>query len=137
MDALVVPTDPSEPVRVINLNAGNDQLKNLQREVGGLIDIVEYTECDLVINDEGRINGSHVRVTHFVLNDSTMAKVGRAWEGAVIYGDVVITGGPDLRVIRLRQSGDDRLLLIAGTVTQCGGGLGRAQRGVAPDHLGP
>jgi hypothetical protein len=41
MDALVVPTDPSEPVRVINLNAGNDQLKNLQREVGGLIDIVE------------------------------------------------------------------------------------------------
>lgn len=77
MDALVVPTDPSEPVRVINLNAGNDQLKNLQREVGGLIDIVEYTECDLVINDEGRINGSHVRVTHFVLNDSTMAKVGR------------------------------------------------------------
>jgi Domain of unknown function (DUF3846) len=96
MDALVVPTDPSEPVRVINLNAGNDQL-NLQREVGGLIDIVEYTECDLVIKDEGRINGSpvNVRVTHFVLNDSTMAKVGRAWEGAVIYGDVVITGGPD------------------------------------------
>jgi hypothetical protein len=36
-----------------------------------------------------------VRVTHFVLNDSTMAKEGRAWEGAVIYGDVVISGGPD------------------------------------------
>jgi hypothetical protein len=97
MDALVVPADPEEPLRVIDLNAGNDQLKNLQREVGGLIDIVEHKECDLVINDEGRINGSpvNVRVTHFVLNDSIMAKEGRAWEGAVIYGDVVITGGPD------------------------------------------
>jgi hypothetical protein len=29
-----------------------------------------------------------------VLHDSAMAKEGRAWEGAVIYGDVVITGPP-------------------------------------------
>jgi hypothetical protein len=36
----------------------------------------------------------NVRISHFVLNDSTMAKEGRAWEGAVIYGDVVITGPP-------------------------------------------
>jgi primosomal replication protein N len=53
--------------------------------------------CDLVINEEGRINGSpvNVRVTHFVLHHSTMPKEGRAWEGAVIYGDVMITGGPE------------------------------------------
>jgi hypothetical protein len=96
MDALVVPADPKEPVRVIDLNAGRDQVKNLQKEVGGVFDIVGHRECDLVINDEGRINGSHVnvRISHFVLNDSTMAKEGRAWEGAVIYGDVVITGPP-------------------------------------------
>jgi hypothetical protein len=96
MDALVVPADPKEPVRVIDLNAGGDQLKNLQREVDGLIDMVGHRECDLVINDEGRINGSpvNVRVTHWILQDSTMAKEGRAWEGAVIYGDVVITGPP-------------------------------------------
>jgi Domain of unknown function (DUF3846) len=96
MDALVVPADPQEPVRVIDLDAGGDQVKNLQKEVGGVFDIVGHRECDLVINDEGRINGSpvNVRISHFVLNDSTMAKEGRAWEGAVIYGDVVITGPP-------------------------------------------
>jgi Domain of unknown function (DUF3846) len=96
LDALVVPADPQEPVRVIDLDAGSDQVKNLQKEVGGVFDIVGHRECDLVINDVGRIDGSpvNVRVTHFVLNDSTMAKEGRAWEGAVIYGDVVITGPP-------------------------------------------
>jgi Domain of unknown function (DUF3846) len=96
MDTLVVPADPQEPVRVIDLNADGDQLKNLQREVGGLIDIVGHRECDLVINDEGRINDSpvNVRVTHWVLQDSTLAKEGRAYEWSVIYGDVVITGPP-------------------------------------------
>jgi hypothetical protein len=76
MDALVVPADPQEPVRVIDLEAGGDQVKNMQREVGGVFDIVAHRECDLVINDEGRINGSpvNVRISHFVLNDSTMAK---------------------------------------------------------------
>jgi hypothetical protein len=51
MDALVVPADPREPVRVIDLNADGDQLRNLQREVGGLIDIVSHREADIVIND--------------------------------------------------------------------------------------
>ena len=60
MDALVVPADPQEPVRVIDLDADGDQLKNLPREVGGLIDIVAHREADIVINDEGRINGSPV-----------------------------------------------------------------------------
>jgi hypothetical protein len=61
-----------------------------------LIDIVGHRECDLVINDEGRINDSpvNVRVTHWVLQDSTLAKEGRAYEWSVIYGDVVITGPP-------------------------------------------
>jgi hypothetical protein len=97
MDALVVPADPREPVRVIDLDAGGDQVKNLQSELGGVFDIVGHKECDLVINDEGRIDGSpeNVRVTHWILQDSTMAKEGRAWEGAVIYGDVVITGPPE------------------------------------------
>jgi Domain of unknown function (DUF3846) len=96
MDALAVPADPQQPVRVIDLDAGGDQVKNLQKEVGGVFDIVGHRECDLVINDEGRINGSPVnlRVTHWILQDSTMANEGRAWEGAVIYGDVVITGPP-------------------------------------------
>jgi hypothetical protein len=96
MDALVVPADPQEPVRVVDLDAGGDQVNNLQREVGGVFDIVAHRECDLVINDEGRINGSpsERQDQPLVLNDSTMAKEGRAWEGAVIYGDVVITGPP-------------------------------------------
>src|SRR5687767_10449999 len=96
MDALVVPADPQEPVRVIDLHAAGDEVKNLQREVGGVFDIVGHRECDLVINDTGRIDRSpvNVRISHWVLNDSALAKQGRAWEGAVIYGDVVITGPP-------------------------------------------
>jgi Domain of unknown function (DUF3846) len=96
MDALVVPADPKEPVRVIDLHAGGDEVRNLQREVGGVFDIVGHRECDLVINDTGRIDGSpvNVRISHWVLHDSALAKDGRAWEGAVIYGDVVITGPP-------------------------------------------
>jgi hypothetical protein len=60
MNALVIPADPQEPVRMIDLDAGSDQVKNLQKEVGGVLDIVGHMECDLVINDEGRINGSPV-----------------------------------------------------------------------------
>jgi Domain of unknown function (DUF3846) len=76
MDALVVPADPQEPVRVIDLNAGGDQVKNLQKELGGVFDIVGHKECDLVINDEGRIDGSpvNVRVTHWILQNSTMGR---------------------------------------------------------------
>jgi hypothetical protein len=51
MDAVVVPADPRERVRVIDLDAGGDQVKNLQREVRGVFDIVGQRECDLVIND--------------------------------------------------------------------------------------
>jgi hypothetical protein len=72
-------------------------LANLQQNVGGLIDVVAHREGDFWINDEGRINGSpvNVRVTNWVLNDSALAKQGRAGEWSVIFGDVVITGGPD------------------------------------------
>jgi hypothetical protein len=47
---------------MIDLDAGGDQVKNLQKEVGGVFDIVGHRECDLVINDEGRINASPVNV---------------------------------------------------------------------------
>jgi hypothetical protein len=55
---------------VVGLNAGKRSLDNLQ--VSGLIDIVAYRECGIVINDEGRINESpvNVRVSHWVLRDS-------------------------------------------------------------------
>jgi hypothetical protein len=68
-------------VRVIDLHAGGDELTNLQKEVAGFIDIVAHVagfidivahkEADIVINDEGRINGSpvNVRVTHWILQD--------------------------------------------------------------------
>jgi len=97
MDALVVPAHPTEHVRVIDLNAGGDQLTDLQREVGGLIDIVAHKEADIVVNDEGRINDSpvNVRITHWVLNDSAMAREGGAGEWSVLYGDVVVTGPAD------------------------------------------
>ena len=41
-----------------------------------MIDIVSHRVADIVINDEGRINGSpvNVRISHWVLHDSAMAK---------------------------------------------------------------
>jgi Domain of unknown function (DUF3846) len=97
MDALVVPADPKEPVRVLDLNAGDGSLDNLQKAVGGLVDCVAHREGDLWINDEGRINGSpvNVRVSHWVLNESAMAQEGRVGEWSVLYGDVVVTGRSD------------------------------------------
>ena len=96
MDALVIPADPKEPVRVIDLHAGDDEVGNLQREVGGVFDVVAHRECDFWINDEGRINDSpvYVRASHWVLRESAMAKEGRVWEGAILYGDCVVTGPP-------------------------------------------
>jgi hypothetical protein len=60
--------------------------RTCRKKWGVVFDIVGHNECDVVINDTGRIDGSpvNVRISHFVLNDSTMAKEGRAWEGAVI-----------------------------------------------------
>lgn len=97
MEALVVPADPREPVRVIDLDQSGDRLANLQKEVGGWVDAVAHREGDLWINDEGRINGSpvNVRITYWELNDSALAKEGRAGEWNVVFGDCVVTGCPD------------------------------------------
>jgi hypothetical protein len=45
----------------------------------------------------GRINGSpvNVRVSHWTLNESAIAKEGRAGEWSVLYGDCIVTGVPD------------------------------------------
>lgn len=95
MDALVIPADPKEPVRVIDLHAGDDEVGNLQREVGGVFDVVAHRECDFWINDEGRISDSpvNVRASHWVLRESAMAKEGRVWEGAVLYGETASSPG--------------------------------------------
>jgi hypothetical protein len=97
MNALIVPADPQERVRVVDLNSGDGSLANLQHAVGGLVDVVAHPEGDIWINDEGRINDSpvNVRVTHWVLNDSAMAKEGQVGEWSVLYGDIAVTGPPD------------------------------------------
>jgi hypothetical protein len=97
MNALIVPADPQERVRVVDLNSGDGSLANLQHAVGGLVDVVAHREGDIWINDEGRINDSpvNVRVTHWVLNDSAMAKEGQVGEWSVLYGDIAVTGPPD------------------------------------------
>ena len=65
-----------------------------------------------------------------------MAKEGRAWEGAVIYGDVVITGPPQYgeatEVDPAMVDYFSSLELSPNAVAD----LGRAKRGVARDHLG-
>jgi hypothetical protein len=86
MAALLVPADPRQPVRVIDIDAGGDQLRNLQHSLGGLIDVVTQKEVDIIIN------GSlvNVRASHWVLNDSQMTQEGSAGEWSVLYGDVAL-----------------------------------------------
>jgi Domain of unknown function (DUF3846) len=97
MDALVIPADPTEPVRVIDLDSGDGALANLQQAVGGFVEVQAHTEGDIWLNDEGSINGSpvNVRASHWVLNDSAMSGEGGVGEWSVLYGDVVVTGPPD------------------------------------------
>jgi hypothetical protein len=97
MDALVIPADPAEQVRLIDLDAGDGSLANLQKAVGGFVEVQAHSEGDIWLNDEGRINDSRVniRASHWVLNDSAMSREGRVGEWSVLYGDVVVTGPPD------------------------------------------
>ena len=97
MKGLVIPADVDEPVRVIDLNAGEGQLTNLQREVGGWVDVQRHAECDVWCNDEGRLIDLPInpRVNHWSLNESQRAREGTVGESTVLYGDVVLTGPAD------------------------------------------
>lgn len=96
---LVVPADVNEPVRVVDLrDGGRPVYRALQEHVGGTIEVVAVKEGDVWCNDEGRILDQplNVRAAHWMLHDSTDGREGRIGEGQLVYGDVVITGGPDL-----------------------------------------
>jgi hypothetical protein len=82
---------------VIDLDAGDGSLANLQQAVAGFVEVQAHTEGDIWLNDEGRINGLplNVRATHWVLRDSSMAKQALTWEGSTLYGDCVVTGPAD------------------------------------------
>jgi hypothetical protein len=97
MKALVIPADVSEPVRVIDLNAGEGSLANLQREVGGFVEVQAHDVGDIWLNDEGRLIDAPVnpRINHWMLNESDWAKQGLADERTIMYGDVVFTGPAD------------------------------------------
>lgn len=97
MKALIIPADPSEPCRVVNLAAGARQLANLQDAVGGYVDVQAHDECDIWVNDEGRLIDLpvNVRVSHWMLNESERAKRGEVGESMVMYGDAVLTGPAD------------------------------------------
>ncbi|MCK9894696.1 DUF3846 domain-containing protein [Frankia sp. AgB32] len=96
-NALHIPADVDMPVRVIDLDAGLGELRNLQAAVGGLVDVQAHSEGDLWCSDSGRVDGLavNVRVNVWMLNDSAAAKMGRVGEHMVIYGDVVMTGLPN------------------------------------------
>ena len=132
MDALVIPADPKEPVRVIDLHAGDDEVGNLQREVGGVFDVVAHRECDFWINDEGRINDSpvNVRASHWVLRESAMAKEGRVWEGAILYWGLCRHRPAPRRRGNGDRSGPRGVLQGPRTVEGRRGGLGCTQRAV-------
>lgn len=66
------------------------ELKKLQSLVGGYIEIIgDNPEYDIVLNEEGRINGSELNpFSKFI------AKIaGKRWEDTLFYGDVVIILG--------------------------------------------
>lgn len=97
MKGLVIPADVNEPVRVIDLNAGDGSLANLQREVGGYVDVQAHDVGDIWLNDEGRLIDLPVnpRINYWLLHESDWAKQGLADERTIMYGDVVFTGRPD------------------------------------------
>lgn len=97
MKGLVIPADVTKPVYVIDLNAGDGSLANLQHEVGGYVDVQAHDVGDIWINDEGRLIDAPVnpRINHWLLNESDWAKRGIVGERQILYGDVVFTGCPD------------------------------------------
>jgi hypothetical protein len=102
MKAIVVPADPTQPTRIVDLNQGDEaprqqQVTNLQREVGGHFDAQSHPEADLWFHDEGRLLDMpiNVRVAHWQLNDARRGQTGLIGEGQLIYGDVVVTGPAD------------------------------------------
>jgi hypothetical protein len=99
MKGLVIPADVTQPVRVIDLHSGDGSLTNLQRDVGGYVDVQAHDVGDIWVNDEGRLIDLPVnpRVNYWLLNESDWAKQGIVSERQVLYGDVVFTGRPDAR----------------------------------------
>jgi hypothetical protein len=97
MPALLVPADPSQPVKVIDLKAGGSHLDVLQEAIGGTIAVQEHVEGDIWLHDEGRIINLpiNVRVNHWMINTSHLAHQHLVNEMLIIYGDVVITGPVD------------------------------------------
>lgn len=99
LQALLIPADPTQPVEVINLweNGKDNEVARIQEAVEGHFDVQAHPEGDIWINDEGRIIDMpvNVRASSWVLNDSTMAKDGRAGEWSVLYGPAVLTGPAD------------------------------------------
>lgn len=99
MKGLVIPADVDQPVRVIDLAAGDGSLANLQREVGGYVEAQAHREGDIWLHDEGRLIDLPVnpRINHWMLKDSQRAKAGQVAEQMVMYGDVVFTGPADAK----------------------------------------
>jgi hypothetical protein len=97
MKGLVIPADVDEPVRVIDLNAGDGSLSNLQREVGGFVEVQAHREGDIWLNDEGRLINAPVnpRINHWLLRESEMSREHEISERGIMYGDVVFTGPAD------------------------------------------
>jgi hypothetical protein len=95
--ALLIPADPTQPAKVIDLDSGPGELRNLQAAVGGLVEVQAHPEGDLWCNDSGRLDGLpiNVRVSRWLIAQSTASQEGRFGEGMIVYGDVVVTGPPD------------------------------------------
>ena len=70
-------------VGVMSFHSAKASLADLQVTVGGLIEIVEMPNCDMVVNEEG------------LLDDSPLNVHASRMTGRLIMGNVAFTGTPD------------------------------------------
>jgi hypothetical protein len=94
---LFVPADPDIPIRILTLPNPEAGFDILQQAVGGNFEVQAHDEGDIWLNDEGRLLDLpiNVRINHWMLNDSALAREHQVGESLVMYGDVVVTGPPD------------------------------------------
>ena len=103
ISAVIIPEDPTEPVRREELES-DDALSELQREVGGNVQVIEpEPDVSVWMNEEGKYVGLKVNVR------ATTVFGGALLTGDYIAGNAVVTGGPDSqgRTLGLREGWED------------------------------
>jgi hypothetical protein len=98
--ALLIPADPTKPVRLVDIGHNGKEVQNLQRLVGGYVESQTHPDAEVMCNDRYEESGLplNTRLVHWQHDVS----------GAIhpAYGDVVVTGavGPRGETTQVAQA---------------------------------